>query len=153
MFWCLGPLFLLVAIVVAFIAYTQFVTGRFAAGGIALAVAWACFCFFLALLNGPYFWWAGRVVAASVFSAYLWYLLDTWLIHPKPFEIGGRRSDATPWNALLGLVIIGWPCLLYTFLGRFTLWVPPPPDDSASLYEEDADDSNHEDSNDNSRNA
>lgn len=123
-FWCLGPLFLLVALVVAGIAYTQFVSGRFEAGGIALAVSLVCGCFFLVLLNGRYFWWAGRAVAASVFGAYVWYLLDMWLIDPQPIHIGGPRSGATPWNALLGLVIIGWPCLSYTFLGRFTLRSP-----------------------------
>jgi hypothetical protein len=153
MFWCLGPLFLLVAVVLAGIGYTQFATGRLGAGGIAIGAAIVCVCFFLALLNGPYFWWAGRVVAASVFGAYLWYLLDTWLIHPKPFDIGGRRSDATPWNALLGLVIIGWPCLVYTFLGRFTLRAPPPPDGFDADYDEEADESDDERPNDNSRNS
>lgn len=135
-FWCLGPLFLLVALSVAFIAYTQFAAGRFLGGGVFSATALVCLCFFLALLNGTYFWWAGRVVSASVFGAYLWYLLDTWLIHPKPLEIGGPRSGATPWNALLRLVIIGWPCLCYSFCGRFTLRAPPPPDESLSDYHE-----------------
>ena len=152
-FWSLGPLFLLVAGVFAKFAYTQFSIGRFGAGGIAIAISLVCVCFFLALLNGPYFWWAGRVVAASVFGAYLWYLLDTWLIHPAPFGIGSSRSSATPWNALCGLVIIGFPCLCYTILGRFTLRAPPPPDDSFSDYDEDEDGSGHERPNDNNRNA
>ena len=152
-FWCLGPLFLLVAVVFAGIACTQFATGRFGAGGIALAVAVVCVCFFLALLNGPYFWWAGRVVAASIFCAYLWYLIDAWLIHPKPIDISGARSAATPWNALLGLLIIGWPCVLYTFLGRFTLRVPPPPDEFVTDYDDEAEQSDNERPNDNNHNA
>jgi hypothetical protein len=149
-FWSLGPLFLLVAICAAYFGYAYFAVGRFGAGGLAVAMALICVCFFLGLLNGPHFWWAGRVVAASVFGAYLWYLLDTWLIHPRPSDIGGRRGDATPWNALCGLVAIGWPSLLYTFLGRFTLRAPPPPGESFSDYEED---SHREHPNDNTRNA
>lgn len=149
MFWSLGPLFLLIAGVLATIAYTQFAAGRFGASGIAVAASVVCVCIFLALLNGPYFWWAGRVVAGSVFGAYVWYLLDTWLIHPKPFDIGGPRSGATPWNALCGLVIIGYPCLCYTFLGRFTFHAPAPADDSLSDSDEDENDSDHEPPNEN----
>lgn len=152
MFWCLGPLFLLVGLVVAFIGYTQFGTGRFLASGIAAFAALVCVCFFLALLNGPYFWWAGRVVSASVFGAYVWYLLDTWLIHPRSFGFGGPRSGATPWNAILGLVIIGWPCLCYTFLGRFTPRAPPPSPNDSDL-DEDEDDTDVQAPNDKSRNA
>lgn len=127
-FWSLGPLSLLVAGIVVRVAYTQYVEGRFAGCGMAVAASLVCVCFFLALLNGPFFWWAGRVVGASVFGVYLWYLLDTWLIHPKPLSIGGARSGATPWNALCGLAIIGIPCLCYTVLGRFTFRAPPPED-------------------------
>lgn len=145
-FWSLGPLFLLVAAVFVRFACTQFTEGHFGRFGSAVAIAVVCVCFFLALLNGSYFWWAGRVVAVCVFGAYLWYLLDTWLIHPKPFAIGGRRSDATPWNALCGLVIFGIPCLLYAFRGCFT--------SRAQLQsDEDETEANDERPNDDSRNA
>jgi hypothetical protein len=152
-FWSLGPLFLLVAAVLLVTVYVQFAAGRFAAAGVAAAACLVCVSFFLALLNGPYFWWAGRVVAASVFGAYLWYLLDTWLIHPTAFGFWGPRSAATPWNAVCGLLIIGLPCLCYTFFGRFTFRRGSLPDESFSDPEEDEDLSIPEKSNENSRTA
>jgi len=135
-FWCLGPLFLLTGIVFAANAYSKFAEGRPGTGGILLSVAFLCICFFLALLNGRYFWWAGRLVAISVFCAYVWYLVDTWLIQHQAFELGSPRGGSTPWNALCGLIIIGWPCLCYTFLGRFSFRAPPSPIDDP--FENDA---------------
>ena len=129
-FWSLGPLVLCVALWMAFMAYVRFSANDLQRGFLLLACSLIASCLFLALLNGPRFWWAGRFVMLSVFSAYAWYVLDTWLIHPKPLDIGGPRSSATPWNALCGLVIIGFPCLCYTLRGRFT-WREPPPDHEA----------------------
>jgi hypothetical protein len=129
-FWSLGPFSLLFAFGVACVAYGNFQAGRALAGGIAAAAALVSVCFFLALLSGKYFWWAGRVVTASIFGAYLWYVLDVWLIHPMPPGIGAARGGPTPWRSLVGLLIIGWPCLCYTFLGRFTLTARSAPDES-----------------------
>jgi hypothetical protein len=120
-FWCLGPLFLLVALLLLYVAYTLLVNGNTQLCGVSLIAAVICGCFFLALLNGRRFWWAARAVTASVFAGYLWYVVDTWLIHPQPLDVGARRSSVTPWNAILGLVIIGLPCLSYTIHGRFRL--------------------------------
>lgn len=129
-FWTLGPLMLCLALFMALMAYVRFSANDLQTGFLFLGCSLIASCLFLALLNGPRFWWAGRFVMLSVFSAYSWYLLDTWLIHPKPIEIGGPRSSATPWNALCGLVIIGFPCLCYTLRGRFT-WREPPSDHEA----------------------
>lgn len=82
----------------------------------------------LALLAG--FWLprrfgvaAFRLVCAIIFLAYAAYLFSecrAWLSGDKTFSVG-RRSESTPLNALMGMVIIGLPALLYAWKGRFTL--------------------------------
>ena len=126
-FWSLGPIVFFLALFMALIAYVRLSDGDLRTGFIFLGCSLIAACLFLALLNGPRFWWAGRFVTLSVFITYSWYLLDTWLIHPKPLEIGGPRNSTTPWNALCGLVIIGFPCLCYTLRGRLT-WREPATD-------------------------
>jgi hypothetical protein len=69
--------------------------------------------------------WGFRVLAGLVFVAYAAYLIDEFLFSQKPSNGIGRRSDASPFNALLGLLVIGVPCLLFAVLGRFTLRPPP----------------------------
>lgn len=121
-FWCLGPLFLLVALGFIIAACFHVAERRYGAAGFAIGIAIVCVCVFLALLNGARHWWAGRVVTASVFGAYVCYLVFTWLIQKQPFVAGGRTGSATPLNAVSGLIIIGLPCLCFTFFGRFTPW-------------------------------
>src|SRR5258708_1327352 len=125
-FWSLGPLFILIAVgfVVTAVVSLHFV--NILGACVATAIALFCLCFFLMHLNGSRFWWVGRVIAASVFCTYFAYVLFAWITHPNPFDTGSPHSQQTPWNALLGLAIIGWPCLCYTVLCRFTLKAPPP---------------------------
>jgi hypothetical protein len=150
-FWSLGPCSLLFAFGIALVAYSEFRGGRSLTSGIAAAAALVSVCFFLALWDGTRFWWAGRVVTATVFCAYLYYALDMWLIRPMPVGIAAPPGRATPWRAILGLLIIGWPCFCYTFFGRFTLRAPPPPDMSPSDLQEELE-SDSQDTNDDHRN-
>ncbi len=70
----------------------------------------------LALYDGKRFWWAARGVTAIVFLSFVVYLADE--IHSKkPWRFG----QESPLEALLGLVIVGLPCLRYTLAGQFGL--------------------------------
>lgn len=62
--------------------------------------------------------WAARVVAGFVALAYLAYFIDEVFIRKAPIGIGASSGSTTPWNAYLGLTIIGVPCLLYAVRGR-----------------------------------
>jgi hypothetical protein len=59
----------------------------------------------------------GRGVTGIVFVAFLAYLADE-VRSGKPWRFGSRGEE-TPLDALLGLIIIGLPCLRYTLVGRF----------------------------------
>ncbi len=80
----------------------------------------------LALLAG--FWlpkrfsaMAFRLVCAIIFLVYAAYLFSecrAWLSGEKALSSGGRGASS-PLNALLGMLIIGLPALLYAWRGRF----------------------------------
>jgi len=62
--------------------------------------------------------WAGRAVAGMVFVFYAIYTVDEWFFSKTPFRLVESKSNASPRNALLGLVIIGLPALIYALRGR-----------------------------------
>ena len=62
-------------------------------------------------------WWGLRIVAFVIFAAYLWYLIDMLWLSGQELTVTGRRSQATPFNAILGFLFFGVPCLLYTMWG------------------------------------
>lgn len=75
----------------------------------------------LALYKPDKFKWAARFVTGGVFIAYSGYVIDMIFIKDKPITFFGPSSEATPRNALLGFIVIGIPCLIYTLFGRFTI--------------------------------
>jgi len=62
--------------------------------------------------------WASRAVAGMVFVFYAIYAVDQWFLSDTPFRLVEPTSNASPRNALLGLVIIGLPALIYALRGR-----------------------------------
>jgi cyanate permease len=100
-----------------------------------------CFC----LLAG--FWLPPRIgflafrfLAGMVAVAYAAYLVHEFFFTDKPFTVSGRRSNASPFGAILGFLFIGVPSLLFAVLGRFSLRPPRElaPDDR--IIESDDDD-------------
>jgi hypothetical protein len=124
--WTFGPLSIICGFIVAHTAYAQFATGHLSEGFSFIAVEILCVCFFLALLNLPHFWWAGRVAAATIVCICLSNVFDKWFIHPSTLRIGLAESEPTLGNALVSFVLFGTPCLCYAVLGRFTIRAPPP---------------------------
>lgn len=80
----------------------------------------------LSLLLG--FWTTGkfqsycfRFVTAVVFISYCSYFIHEFFFTNHPFILNQHRSESSPRNALLGLIVIGLPSLWFTLWGRFTL--------------------------------
>lgn len=78
--------------------------------------------FILGLYDPVRFRWANRAVCAGVFLAYVSYFVHEWVLSDEPFRLVERSSEASPRNALLGLLVIGVPCLLYGITGSFRPW-------------------------------
>ncbi len=51
---------------------------------------------------------------------YVLYFIDTYFVEKQPLAPSARRSEATPWNAIMGFLVIGIPCLWFTIRGRFS---------------------------------
>jgi len=121
--WALTPFALIFAVCMPLLIE------RWTPVAVALMAAMELMC--VGLLAG--FWlparigrWAFRGLTGLVFFAYAAYLVHEFFFTETPFKFSGPRSQASPFNALAGLVIIGLPSLWYLLLGRFTLRPPPP---------------------------
>jgi hypothetical protein len=61
--------------------------------------------------------WGIRVVTFTIFAAYLSYLIYEFWFSGQEMAISTRRSQASPFNAILGFLFFGIPCLIYTLWG------------------------------------
>lgn len=120
--WALTPFVLIFAISLPLLV-EQWTPAR-----VALMVGVELFC--LTLLAG--FWlpprpghWAFRGLSGMVFLAYAAYVVDMFVFNDGAAGSSGRRSDASPVNALLGCIVIGLPALWFALKGRFTLRAAP----------------------------
>ena len=68
--------------------------------------------------------WAFRGLAGLVFLSYSAYLIYEFFFADVPFRVSLLHGEASPFNALLGFIIIGLPSLWYLLFGRFTLRAP-----------------------------
>jgi hypothetical protein len=67
---------------------------------------------------------------------YAAYLAHELMNNPRPWRVSGRRSDASAFNAFLGLLVFGVPGLLYALFGQVT-WRNEPDESPASGSEDD----------------
>ena len=62
--------------------------------------------------------WASRGLGAIIFLLCLGYFVDEWFVSDRPFQLVERRSDTTPRNALIALIVFGLPCLWHAVRPR-----------------------------------
>jgi len=62
-------------------------------------------------------WWGIRLVAFVIFAGYFSYLINQFVIQDQSFDPTVARSSASPFNALLGFLFFGIPCLMYSLWG------------------------------------
>ena len=116
--WTLSPVLILVGVVIAFQIDNTLKEGRIAGTVFCVLFCLVCFCGLLALWGVPY---VGRIVTASIAISYIGYMFSEFFIDfDGDWGGGAQRSDTTPINAILGFIVFGLPCLIYTILGRFS---------------------------------
>jgi hypothetical protein len=117
--WVLSP-FLLLFAAVFFIPLLESIEEHRQAGVIATSlVILLCIAGFLALWGVPL---VGRIVTGIVAFGYCWYVIDQCIIKFDGFwGWGGSKSATNPINSILGFLVFGLPCLIYTLFGRFTV--------------------------------
>ncbi len=57
--------------------------------------------------------WALRMITGLVFTAYVAYLVVE-VRSGRPLLLTGSKREESLRNALLGLLLIGWPCIKFT---------------------------------------
>lgn len=116
-FWLVAPL-----AVVAAVSLPMFVTSR-APQALATitAIDAGLLLLLLALWDPNRFLWAGRALAAMIFVAYMGYLVWAVFWPRRDQEKPGRRFRNSVVPAAGGLLLVGWPALMFALYGRFTL--------------------------------
>ncbi len=122
--WTLSPILVLFGVLMPMLIDIQ--TPMHVA--VLLAMEFACFALLAGFWLPPaYAQWAYRFLCGLVFLAYLAYFIDEWLHDERPFKIADltrrieSRGEASPVNAILGLLIIGVPSFIYAVFGRFSV--------------------------------
>jgi len=114
MFWCTAPLLAATLVLLPLFAQPHEPSGWVVMGAVELLAA----CVLLGLYHPSRFWWCWRAVGAIVFTGYLAYLIS--MVMEGQWFGDGRRSFTTARNALIGLVVFGYPGFMYAVFGRFT---------------------------------
>jgi hypothetical protein len=114
-FWCLAP-------VLGVCAGVPLLLDDWNITKIIAATGWSACCILAipAIFDSQRFWWAARGVTAIIFFCYLSYLITEAVLSGGSFT-PTRRSDASPYNSVIGFIIIGLPALWYTLFGRVTI--------------------------------
>jgi cell division protein FtsW (lipid II flippase) len=118
-FWCVGPLSLLCGLGCVIGAPFALAAKDWKAGTALVLLGICGVCLFLALLNSKRFLWAARVVTGIVALCYVLYFAETYFVEKQSLTPSQKKSEATPWNAIMGFVVIGLPCIWFTVRGRF----------------------------------
>jgi predicted ABC-type exoprotein transport system permease subunit len=115
-FWALSP-FLVVFIVLM----PLLIQKRDGSAMITLAaIELLAILMLLGLFHPLRFWWAWRGVGAIVFLGYAAYLIAMLIESGGKIAFTPRRSEASAFYAICGLIVFGVPGLWYAVLGRFS---------------------------------
>lgn len=121
--WSLSPFLLFFAVVFTFplleSAGTHHMAGMI---GFSLLVL-VCLAGLLALWGIPF---VGRIVTGIISLAYGWYVVDQCFIRfDGTWDMLKSKSSVSPIHAIMGFLVFGFPCLVYTITGRFPLGRKP----------------------------
>lgn len=136
--WCLSPFLLLFAAVFSIPLRESMDVGDPIPIIIVSLLIILCIAGFLALWGVPF---VGRLAAGIIAFACGWYVVDQCIVNfSGDWGFGGRRSQASPINSILGFIVFGLPCLVYCIFGRFTVRKEPEhQDDFDEFYYNDLD--------------
>ena len=123
MFWCTAPFLVATIVLLPLLARPAEPTGWVILGVFVLL----CLFVLIGLWDAERFWWCWRVVGGIVAGGYFAYLVA--MITEGQWFGDGRRSSANAFNALLGLIVFGYPGFMYAVFGRLSWKLEPEYDD------------------------
>jgi hypothetical protein len=120
LFWSLAPILAIFAVVFPFMITEWTARSYFLVAIIEPMLV----AFILGLLNPQRFRWATRCGTGLVFCLYLVFAINQVFLSGKSLGAGsgkGKPGELSPLRAIMGLIVIGLPCLWYTVRGRWSL--------------------------------
>ena len=117
--WSLSPVLLLFAVLFSFQTSACLKEGNSAGLVIGCALVVLSIAGLLALWGVKH---AGRIVTGLIGGGYAAYLIhECFVDFDGNWGWRSKRSETTPVSSILGFMIFGVPCLIYTIFGRFTI--------------------------------
>ncbi|WP_309386859.1 hypothetical protein [Cerasicoccus frondis] len=114
LFFLLAPWLIICIFLFPYIVSVSTPEDRTTAYVIAAVFSACCLAGLLVGIDSKRFGKAIIVITISIPAAYLWYFIDIFFIEGMELTPGQRKSDSTPWNAILGFCVFGIPCVLTT---------------------------------------
>ena len=112
--WILTPLMVLFALFMYLFFSDNWTTARIIGQA---AFSLMAFGMVIATIFPKEGWWGLRIVAFVIFAGYLSYLVNQFIFEANEIDPAVTRASASPFNALLGFLFFGIPCLLYSLWG------------------------------------
>jgi hypothetical protein len=117
--WSLSPVLLLFAVLFSIQTSACLKEGNSAGLVIGCALVVLSIAGLLALWGVKH---VGRIVTGLIGGGYAAYLIhECFVDFDGNWGWRSKRSETTPVNSILGFMIFGVPCLIYTIFGRFTI--------------------------------
>lgn len=125
--WTLSPFIVLFAIFLPWLLDTSDKLDKWSWDVILVMIGIELMC--ISMLAG--FWlprrfsrWGFRILTGMVFLIYSYYIIEVFFLSDAPFNFFDDQGGTSPFEVLLGYILIGQPSLYYTLLGRFSLRAP-----------------------------
>ena len=117
-FWLVAPWVVLGSVAFVFVSKASFEAGERSAGFLAAYFSLLCAIGLFAMSSKKHGLLCGRFIAATIGTIYIGYFVITALVEKQSLAPTGDRSDASPFNAIVGFLVIGLPCLQFAITGR-----------------------------------
>ena len=116
-FWLVAPWVILGIVAFILVAKGSFEGGKKMAGMLASYFAFLCALGMYAMTSKIHGLACGRVIAGTLALLYVAYFCFTYFIEGQSLMPTGRKSDASPFNAICGFIFIGLPCAQFAITG------------------------------------
>ena len=113
-FWATAAFLIATIVLLPLLAHPPELSGWF----VLAAVDVLAIFLLLGLYDAGRFGWCWRAFGAMVFTGYLAYLIS--MVTTGQWFGEGNRSTTTAINALIGLIVFGYPSFMYALFGRLT---------------------------------
>lgn len=116
LFWLLAPWLLASVPTFAYLAVSCFREDNLTGILISVVLTICCLSGLLLGVSIRRFGWTAIFITLAIPAGYIWYFCDTFFVEGQRITPTARRAESTPWNAIMGFIVFGVPCLIASFM-------------------------------------